>query len=215
MSSRLLLLSGLGAIVVIGGVLTLVGRSDPAPEASPSPVEVAKVEPAPAPAPAEPPAPAPDEPFVIKRILPIEGPIRYGEWHWDEDGVPDGPLVITVDLDARVLSVFRGGYEIGATAVLLGSQEKPTPTGVFPITEKDIDHVSNIYTGAPMPYMQRLTNDGVSLHGSQVEKGFASHGCVGMPDPFAAKLFQMTKLGDKVYITRGKHVGMGDSLVEG
>ncbi|MED5544088.1 MAG: L,D-transpeptidase family protein [Pseudomonadota bacterium] len=215
MSSRLLLLSGLGAIVVIGGVLTLAGRSDPAPEASPSPVEVAKVEPAPAPAPAEPPAPAPDEPFVIKRILPIEGPIRYGEWHWDEDGVPDGPLVITVDLDARVLSVFRGGYEIGATAVLLGSQEKPTPTGVFPITEKDIDHVSNIYTGAPMPYMQRLTNDGVSLHGSQVEKGFASHGCVGMPDPFAAKLFQMTKLGDKVYITRGKQVGMGDSLVEG
>ncbi|GAM05632.1 L,D-transpeptidase family protein [Novosphingobium sp. MBES04] len=213
MSSRLLLLSGLGAIVVIGGVLTLAGRSDPAPEATQSPVEVAGVEPAPAPA--GPPAPAPDEPFVIKRILPIEGPIRYGEWHWDEDGVPDGPLVITVDLDARVLSVFRGGYEIGATAVLLGSQEKPTPTGVFPITEKDIDHVSNIYTGAPMPYMQRLTNDGVSLHGSQVEKGFASHGCVGMPDPFAAKLFQMTKLGDKVYITRGKQVGMGDSLVEG
>ncbi|TYC81043.1 L,D-transpeptidase family protein [Novosphingobium sp. BW1] len=164
---------------------------------------------------AEPPAPSPDEPFVIKRILPINGPIRYGEWHWDEDGVPDGPLVITVDLDARVLSVFRGGYEIGATAVLLGSQDKPTPTGVFPITEKDIDHVSNIYTGAPMPYMQRLTNDGVSLHGSKVEKGFASHGCVGMPDPFAAKLFQMTKLGDKVYITRGKQIGMGDSLVEG
>ncbi|MCJ1962641.1 L,D-transpeptidase family protein [Novosphingobium mangrovi (ex Hu et al. 2023)] len=213
MSSRLLLLSGLGAIVVIGGVLTLAGRSDPAPEATPSPVEVARAEPAPAPA--APSLPAPDEPFVIKRILPIEGPIRYGEWHWDEDGVPDGPLVITVDLDARVLSVFRGGYEIGATAVLLGSQEKPTPTGVFPITEKDIDHVSNIYTGAPMPYMQRLTNDGVSLHGSKVEKGYASHGCVGMPDPFAAKLFQMTKLGDKVYITRGKQIGMGDSLVEG
>ena len=119
---------------------------------------------------------------------------------------------MTVDLDARVLSVFRDGYEIGATAVLLGTEDTPTPLGVFPITQKDKDHVSNIYTGAPMPYMQRLTNDGITLHGSDVEKGYASHGCVGMPVAFAAKLFATTHLGDKVYITRGKRVGMGDSL---
>ena len=129
-------------------------------------------------------------------------------------GGTDGlaPIVITVDLDARVLSVFKSGYEIGATAVLLGTEDKPTPLGVFPITQKDIDHVSNIYTGAPMPYMQRLTDDGITLHGSNVELGYASHGCIGMPDPFAAKLYKLTKLGDKVYITRGKQVGLGDSL---
>lgn len=166
-----------------------------------------------APASVTPPAPAADPGFTIKRILPIEGPIRYGEWHWDDAGVPDGPLVITVDLEARVLSVFRGGYEIGATAVLLGTQEKPTPLGRFPITQKNVDHVSNIYKGAPMPFMMRLTNDGVAIHGTTVENGYASHGCVGVPTPFAKKLFAITPLGTPVYITRGKMVKLGDSLV--
>ncbi|HKX79151.1 MAG TPA: L,D-transpeptidase family protein [Novosphingobium sp.] len=155
-----------------------------------------------------------NEAFVIKRILPIDGPIKYGEWHWDEAGAPaDGPLVITVDLDARVLSVFRGGYEIAATAVLLGTQEKPTPTGVFPITQKKRHHISNLY-GAEMPYMQRLTDDGITLHASEVEWGYASHGCIGMPEAFAAKIFALTHVGDRVFITRGKMVGLGDSLVD-
>ena len=122
------------------------------------------------------------------------------------------PIVVTVDLDARVLSVFKGGYEIGATAVLLGTEEKPTPLGVFPITQKKRHHVSNLYD-ADMPYMQRLTDDGITLHASNVELGYASHGCVGMPEAFAAKLFAVTKVGDRVFITRGKQIGMGDSLV--
>lgn len=156
-----------------------------------------------------------DESFVIKRILPITGPIRYGDWHWDDKGVPEGPLVITVDLEARVLSVFRGGYEIGATAVLLGTTEKPTPLGVFPIKWKKADHYSSTYDGAPMPFTQNLTVDGVAIHGTKVEKGYASHGCVGVPNDFAKRLFAVTEVGDKVYITRGKRVGKGDSLVEG
>jgi len=157
------------------------------------------------------PAPEPT-PLVIKRVLPITGAIRYGEWHWDEAGAPsEGPLVVTVDLAARVISVFRDGYEIGAAAVLLGTQEKPTPTGVFPITEKDVDHVSNIYE-APMPYMMRLTNDGVSIHATSVENGYASHGCIGVPKAFARKLFGVARVGDRVFITRGKVVGVGDAL---
>lgn len=163
------------------------------------------------PPPAQPSKPR-DERFVIKRVLPITGPIKYGEFHWDETGVPDGPLVMTVDLEARVLSVFRGGYEIGATAVLLGTQDKPTPLGVFPVIWKKADHYSSIYDGAPMPYTLRLTNDGISIHGTKVEKGYASHGCVGVPTPFAKKLFAVAKLGDQVYITRGKRIGKGDSL---
>ncbi|MFT4027574.1 MAG: L,D-transpeptidase family protein [Novosphingobium sp.] len=173
----------------------------------PAAVRQAKVEPART----EPKQPPVDDRFVIKRILPIDGPIRYGESHWDEAGVAPGPLVITVDLDARVLSVFRGGYEIGATAVLLGTQEKPTPTGVFPITEKKKDHVSNLYD-APMPYMQRLTDDGITLHATNVQNGYASHGCIGMPKDFAKRLFEITSVGDKVYITRGKQVGLGDQI---
>lgn len=154
-----------------------------------------------------------DERFVIKRVLPITGPIKYGEFHWDETGAPDGPLVMTVDLEARVLSVFRGGYEIGATAVLLGTQEKPTPLGVFPVIWKKAEHYSSIYDGAPMPYTMRLTNDGIAIHGTKVEKGYASHGCVGVPTPFAKKLFNVAKLGDQVYITRGKRISKGDSLI--
>ena len=173
--------------------------------------EVAAADAAPAAGPSAAPAPV-DDRFVIKRILPIKGPIKYGEWHWDEKEVPAGPIVITVDLDARVISVFRNGYEIGASAVLLGSEEKPTPLGVFPITQKKRHHVSNIYD-AEMPYMQRLTNDGITLHATKVAWGYVSHGCIGMPEAFAKKVFETTSVGDKVYITRGKMVGVGDSLV--
>ena len=166
---------------------------------------------------AKPEAPAPAAgPFVIKRVLPIEGPIKYGEWHWDDAGVPDGPLLMTVDLDARVLSVFKDGYEIGATAVLLGTDEYPTPLGTFPILSKERHNVSEKYNNAPMPWTMRLTRDGVAIHGgSTVELGYASHGCIGAPDDFVRKLFAVAKVGDKVIITRGKMVGLGDSLAGG
>lgn len=220
-----LVIAGLG-LALVGGSFLAGGKPaaapPPAPASAPAgemrPLVLAeapggKTSPAPAPAPVTPAqAVSAEDAFVIKRILPIKGPIRYGDWHWDEAGVPAGPLVITVDLDARVLSVFRNGYEIGATAVLLGTSEKPTPTGLFPITQKVVDHVSNIYDGAPMPYMLRLTNDGITIHATNVQNGYASHGCVGVPLPFARKLFGIAALGTPVYITRGKMVGLGASL---
>lgn len=155
------------------------------------------------------------EPFTIKRILPIDGPIKYGQWFWDDKDVPAGPLVITVDLDARVLSVFRDGYEIGATAVLLGTDKHPTPLGTFPILSKERHNVSEKYGNAPMPWTLRLTGDGVAIHGGHaVELGWASHGCIGAPNEFMTKLFAVAKVGDKAIITRGKHVGLGDALIE-
>ncbi|HWU01767.1 MAG TPA: L,D-transpeptidase family protein [Novosphingobium sp.] len=160
-------------------------------------------------APAQP-APA-DQGFVIRRILPVKGAIRYGDWHWDEANVPAGPIVITVDLEARVISIFRAGYEIGTAAVLLGTQEKPTPTGMFPITQKDAHHVSNLYD-APMPYMMRLTNDGITIHATNVRNGYASHGCIGVPLAFAKRVFDTAHVGDRVYITRGKQVGLGAKI---
>lgn len=174
-----------------------------APPAAPAPKAAAPVSPAPSPS---------DDPFVVKSILDIDGPIRFGQYFWDESRGQPGPLVITVDLKARTLSVFRNGHEIGATAILKGYGEKPTPTGVFPITEKDADHVSNIYD-APMPYMLRLTNDGISIHGSKVEIGYATNGCIGVPEAFAAKLFRQARLGDKVIITDGKRLGLGDAIL--
>lgn len=159
--------------------------------------------------------PAPKaEAFVIKRILPIDGPIKYGEWHWDDEGVPEGPLVITVDLDARVISVFRAGYEIGAAAAMLGTDEHPTPLGTFPILSKERHNVSEKYGNAPMPWTLRLTRDGVAIHGgSEVENGYASHGCIAIPDELARRLFAVAKKGDKVVITRGETMQLGDSII--
>jgi lipoprotein-anchoring transpeptidase ErfK/SrfK len=209
--------TSLVAVVLLGSAV-IAGNALVAEDGEPAArVEVTAARPAaavaeaPAPVPAAVPSP---EPFVIKRILPIEGPIRYGEWHWDEDGAPaTGPLVITIDLEARVMSVFRDGYEIGATAVLLGTDEHPTPTGVFPILAKERWNVSEIYGDAPMPWTMRLTNDGVAIHGgSVVEPGWASHGCIGTPDAFVAKLFAIAKPGDRVIITRGKRAELGTPL---
>ena len=139
--------------------------------------------------------------------------MKFGEWHWDEAGAPkDGEIVITVDLQAQVLSVFRGGWEIGTAVVLYGAGQTPTPLGVFAITQKDADHHSNIYGGAPMPYMLRLTNDGVSIHGSLVAQGYATHGCVGTPKDFARHLFAVAKLGDKVIVTNGETLNVGQAI---
>ena len=136
--------------------------------------------------------------YTIRHVLPIKGAMRMGDFHWDESGAPRaGRIVITVDLAAQVLSIFRDGYEIGTAAVLYGADAKPTPTGVYPITQKDANHVSNIYD-APMPYMLRLTNDGISIHASEVRDGYMTHGCIGVPKPFAKKLFDAVKLGDTV-----------------
>lgn len=150
--------------------------------------------------------------YTIKSILPIEGPLRMGDYHWDVSAAPaTGTIVITVDLAAQVLSVFRDGHEIGTAAVLFGADAKPTPLGVYPITQKDADHVSNIYD-APMPYMLRMTNDGISIHASEVAEGYMTHGCIGVPKPFAKKLFDVVKLGDKVIVTRGESLAVGEAV---
>lgn len=152
--------------------------------------------------------------FVIKSILPIEGTIRYGDWFWDESAAPrTGKLVITVDLEARVISAFRDGHEIGTAVALLGTQAHPTPLGTFPILTKEKDNVSEKYNNAPMPHTLRLTWDGIAIHGSPVMNGYASHGCIGVPDEFAALLFAAARRGDKVIITRGKMIGVGDKVL--
>lgn len=167
-----------------------------------------------APAPPLPVAYASNDPFVIKSILPIEGSIRYGDWFWDESAAPkSGKLVITVDLEARVISAFRDGHEIGTAVALLGTRAHPTPVGTFPILTKERDNVSEKYNDAPMPWTLRLTWEGIAIHGSPVLNGYASHGCIGVPDDFAAKLFAAAGRGDKVIITRGRMVGVGDKVL--
>src|SRR4051794_31893809 len=140
----------------------------------------------------------------IKSILDVEKPMAYGEFIWNDRGVPAGPAWIRVDLHAQLMSVFRSGHEIGTAVILYGADGLPTPTGKFPILAKLKDHKSITYDNAPMPYTLRLTGDGVSIHGSNVRRGFATHGCIGIPKAFAAKVFAVTKVGDEVLVVGGK-----------
>lgn len=206
------------AFAVLGSSAVLIGGL----ALSGSPVRVRPIEPTPVarsvtavPKRVAAPAPAPSPPaegYVVKRVLDVPEPLRHGAYYWDTDGVPEGPIVITVDLVAQTLSIFRAGYEIGTAAVIYGADEKPTPLGVFTITQKDAHHVSNLY-GAPMPYMLRLTNDGVSIHGSALMDGkYATHGCVGIPTAFAKLIFGQVKLGDRVIVTSGEMLSRGGRI---
>ena len=140
----------------------------------------------------------------IKSLLDIREPMEYGEFRWDDHGIPNGPVWIRIDLKSQLLSVFRAGHEIGTAVILYGTDGLPTPVGKFPILAKWKDHRSATYDNAPMPYTLRLTRDGVAIHGSNVRWGFATHGCVGIPKDFAAKLFGVVHVGDEVLIVPGK-----------
>ena len=139
----------------------------------------------------------------IQTILDVRGPMYFGDFRWDDRGVAPGPAWVRVDLRSQLISVFRSGQEIGTAVILYGADGLPTPTGKFPILAKLRDHRSVTYDGAPMPYTLRLTADGVSIHGSNVRWGFATHGCIGVPTAFAAKLFDAVKTGDEVLIVSG------------
>ena len=135
----------------------------------------------------------------IKSVLNVPSRMRFGDFRWNDTGVAKGSIWIRVDLKSQILSVFRGGDEIGTAVILYGADSVPTPTGKFPIRAKLKDHRSANYD-APMPYTLRLTNDGVSIHASDVRWGYATHGCIGIPKAFAAKLFSAASVGDEVLI---------------
>ena len=160
--------------------------------------------------PAQPPAAAsaPAAPgFGTPALLAVQRWLRPGEYVWDDDGVPAGRLTIVVDLRARTLSAYRAGIEIGRSFITHGADNKPTPTGTFPILEKDADHYSNLYDNAPMPWMLRLTRDGIAIHGAEIADDAATRGCVGLPAEFAELLFRHARLGDPVVVTAGPPQG--------
>ena len=137
----------------------------------------------------------------IGSLLNIDRPLHYGDFVWKPDAVPAGKTWLLVDLKAQTISVFAGKHEIGTAVTLYGVDEKPTPTGRFTVLEKRKDHRSNLYD-APMPYMLRLTMDGVAIHGSNVREGAGTHGCLGVPLDFGRHLFEQVEVGDEVVIVR-------------
>ena len=93
---------------------------------------------------------------------------------------------------------------VADTSVATGVPALPTPLGVFSVIQKQVFHRSNIYSGAPMPFMQRITWSGVALHEGENIGHRASHGCIRMPRDFAMRLYQLTKLGARVIVADGE-----------
>ena len=135
----------------------------------------------------------------VKSLLAVDRPLKFGDYKWDDAAVPAGPTWIRIDLNSQLLSVFRAGHEIGTAIIVYGGDNKETPFGKLHILGKARNHRSSLYD-AEMPYTLRLTNDGVSIHGSSVRWGAATHGCIGVPLDFAERLFDATKVGDEVTI---------------
>jgi len=148
----------------------------------------------------------PRSPFAVEHYIELDRPLEFGEHFWDESFArasgARGSAQIVVDLEAEQLYVYRAGIEIARTRITRGWEEYDTPTGVFPILEKDADHYSSTYDNAPMPYNLRLTWKGVAIHGAEVDSVSATHGCIGVPLKFARELFANVRKGDKVLVTR-------------
>jgi lipoprotein-anchoring transpeptidase ErfK/SrfK len=136
----------------------------------------------------------------IRSLLDVQHAMTFGDYVWDENGVPPGPLWVRIDIGAQLISVFRGEHEIGTAVILYGGNGKPTPIGAFHVQRKAKDYVSHTYD-TPMPFALMLTNDGVAIHASNVRPGWATHGCIGVPIDFAKRLFDAMRLGDSVLIT--------------
>jgi hypothetical protein len=138
-----------------------------------------------------------------KASVPIDTPIsqlKKGEFLWMGEAVSTGPVVMVVSITEQRGYVYRNGILIGATTVSTGRPGHLTPTGVFTVLQKQKEHRSTIYDGAPMPYMERLTWGGIALHAGGLPGYPESHGCIHLPSEFAQLLFDISPNGMTVVI---------------
>jgi len=117
---------------------------------------------------------------------------------------PQMPLIINVSIAKQKVRIYDANGLFAEAPVSTGMAGHPTPMGVFSVIQKDRYHHSNIYSGAPMPYMQRITWGGVALHEGVLPGYPASHGCIRMPGAFAVKMWGWTKMGARVIVTPGE-----------
>ena len=129
---------------------------------------------------------------------------EYTAGHPEKDAKPDplrtGPLFAVISIADQRISVYGSGGLLARARVSTGVRGHATPTGVFSIVQKQRWHKSNIYSGAPMPLMQRITWSGIALHEGVVPGHPASHGCIRLPGSFAQRLFGATEIGQRVIV---------------
>lgn len=115
--------------------------------------------------------------------------------------VAEGPILAVVSLSSQRINVYGRRGHLAESVVSSGKPGYRTPTGIFTVIQKSLYHESNIYSGAPMPWMQRLTWSGIALHGGVVPRHPASHGCIRMTHTFAARMWDLTRLGARVVVS--------------
>jgi lipoprotein-anchoring transpeptidase ErfK/SrfK len=121
-----------------------------------------------------------------------------------ESTKPQGPLIIAISIERQSLKIYDANGFFAETPISTGMRGHPTPMGVFSVIQKQKFHRSNIYSGAPMPYMQRITWSGVAIHAGVLPGYPASHGCIRMPMNFAVKMWGWTRMGARVVVTPGE-----------
>src|ERR1700690_1218992 len=120
-----------------------------------------------------------------------------------ESTKPQGPLIISISIAQQKMRIYDDNGFFAETPVSTGMPGHPTPMGVFSVIQKHKLHHSNIYSGAPMPYMQRITWSGVAMHAGVLPGRPASHGCIRMPMAFAVKMYNWTRMSARVIVTPG------------
>jgi hypothetical protein len=120
----------------------------------------------------------------------------------DFGAMPKGPLQIVVSISGQSVTLYSNGLRVAQGPVSTGVPGRTTPTGVFSIIQKDRFHHSNLYSNAPMPYMERITWSGVALHEGPLPGYPASHGCIRMTHDFASRLWGVARLGVRVIVAR-------------
>jgi lipoprotein-anchoring transpeptidase ErfK/SrfK len=121
-----------------------------------------------------------------------------------ESSKPQGPLIIAISIERQKLRIYDANGFFAETPISTGMKGHSTPMGVFSVIQKQKLHHSNIYSGAPMPYMQRITWSGIAIHAGVLPGYPASHGCIRMPMAFAIKMWNWTKMGARVVVTPGE-----------
>ncbi len=111
------------------------------------------------------------------------------------------PIMAIVSIKSQQITFYDADGWILRAPVSTGVKERETPAGVFAVLEKNRDHRSSMYDDAWMPHMQRITWNGVAMHGGPLPGYAASHGCVRMPFGFAEKLFDKTRIGMRVIVS--------------
>jgi hypothetical protein len=124
---------------------------------------------------------------------------------------PAGPLIVAISINEQKLRLYDSHGFFAESPISTGMRGHPTPMGVFSVIQKQKWHQSNIYSGAPMPYMQRITWSGVAMHAGVLPGYPASHGCIRMPTAFAVKMWSWTRMGARVVVTPGETTPAGFS----